>query len=159
MTTPRSRHTHYKEPAVEPERDSRSGPLFNRPHTNWNGSNLDPDSVRRHYQGLKRAGFRDNTHAKGGMFWTCFSRYMRVYSRENKCALGIRLVTYICYVMCTENNCKFFVTWRQLFLKLWFLTRCIAWKIRERALFKGLNVRGVILWLCASSILYQFYNN
>jgi hypothetical protein len=29
------------------------------------GSNMDPDSVARHYQGLKRAGFNDNSHAKG----------------------------------------------------------------------------------------------
>jgi hypothetical protein len=33
--------------------------------TNWTGKNLDPDSVKRHYQSLKRAGFRDNRHAKG----------------------------------------------------------------------------------------------
>jgi hypothetical protein len=33
--------------------------------SNWTGSNMDPDSVKRHYQGLKRAGFRDNSHAKG----------------------------------------------------------------------------------------------
>lgn len=36
--------------------------------SNWTGSNMDPDSVRRHYQTLKRAGFRDNNHAKGGFF-------------------------------------------------------------------------------------------
>jgi hypothetical protein len=33
--------------------------------SNWSGSNLDPDSVARHYRSLKRAGFRDNAHAKG----------------------------------------------------------------------------------------------
>mmetsp|Transcript_12940 Transcript_12940/g.41036 ORF Transcript_12940/g.41036 Transcript_12940/m.41036 type:complete len:110 (-) Transcript_12940:209-538(-) len=33
--------------------------------TNWDGANLDPDSVKRHYQNLNRAGFRDNAHAKG----------------------------------------------------------------------------------------------
>jgi hypothetical protein len=33
--------------------------------TNWSGSNMDPDSVRRHYAGLKRAGFKNNAHAKG----------------------------------------------------------------------------------------------
>jgi hypothetical protein len=33
--------------------------------SNWHGGNLDPDSVKRHYDGLKRAGFRDNAHAKG----------------------------------------------------------------------------------------------
>lgn len=29
------------------------------------GNNLDPDSVSRHYHGLRRMGFRDNAHAKG----------------------------------------------------------------------------------------------
>mmetsp|Transcript_5158 Transcript_5158/g.7848 ORF Transcript_5158/g.7848 Transcript_5158/m.7848 type:complete len:142 (-) Transcript_5158:130-555(-) len=33
--------------------------------SNWDGSNMDPDSVSRHYHGLKRAGFVDNSHAKG----------------------------------------------------------------------------------------------
>jgi len=36
--------------------------------TNWTGSNMDPDQVTRHYAGLKRAGFKGNTHAKGGLF-------------------------------------------------------------------------------------------
>ena len=33
--------------------------------SNWHGGNMDPDQVSRHYNGLKRAGFRDNNHAKG----------------------------------------------------------------------------------------------
>lgn len=33
--------------------------------TNWNGKNMDPDSVKRHYRGLKRSGFKNNSHAKG----------------------------------------------------------------------------------------------
>lgn len=33
--------------------------------TNWHGGNMDPDSVARHHAGLRRAGFRDNSHAKG----------------------------------------------------------------------------------------------
>mmetsp|Transcript_3975 Transcript_3975/g.5525 ORF Transcript_3975/g.5525 Transcript_3975/m.5525 type:complete len:139 (+) Transcript_3975:104-520(+) len=33
--------------------------------SNWDGSNMDPDSVSRHYASLKRAGFQDNSHAKG----------------------------------------------------------------------------------------------
>jgi len=33
--------------------------------TNWDGKNMDPDSVSRHYRGLNRAGFVDNNHAKG----------------------------------------------------------------------------------------------
>lgn len=36
--------------------------------SNWTGKNMDPDSVKRHYQSLKRAGFKNNTHAKGGAF-------------------------------------------------------------------------------------------
>lgn len=39
-----------------------------RVHTNWTGSNLDPDSIARHHASLKRAGFRNNSHAKGGFF-------------------------------------------------------------------------------------------
>ncbi len=37
-------------------------------YSNWDGKNLDPDAVRRHQHQLRRAGFRDNTHAKGGIF-------------------------------------------------------------------------------------------
>lgn len=33
--------------------------------TNWTGSNMDPDSVRRHNQSLKRAGFKNNADMKG----------------------------------------------------------------------------------------------
>lgn len=36
-----------------------------RIHSNWDGKNLDPCSVKRHNQSLKRAGFRNNLHAKG----------------------------------------------------------------------------------------------
>ena len=36
--------------------------------SSFTGSNLDPDMVARHYAGLKRAGFKDNNHAKGGLF-------------------------------------------------------------------------------------------
>jgi hypothetical protein len=34
-------------------------------HTNWDGRNLDPCSVKRHYAGLRRGGFVNNLHAKG----------------------------------------------------------------------------------------------
>eukprot|EP00624_Nannochloropsis_granulata_P002393 evm.model.NODE_22070_length_83641_cov_42.053585.23 len=37
-------------------------------YSNWDGSNMDPDNVRRHQYQLSRMGFRDNTHAKGGIF-------------------------------------------------------------------------------------------
>jgi len=36
-----------------------------RVHTNWDGKNLDPCSVKRHYYGLKKMGFKNNLHAKG----------------------------------------------------------------------------------------------
>lgn len=36
-----------------------------RVHSNWDGSNLDPCSVKRHNQSLRRAGFKNNLHAKG----------------------------------------------------------------------------------------------
>mmetsp|Transcript_1048 Transcript_1048/g.1475 ORF Transcript_1048/g.1475 Transcript_1048/m.1475 type:complete len:135 (-) Transcript_1048:1000-1404(-) len=37
----------------------------NRVHSNWDGSNLDPCSVKRHTTSLNRAGFINNLHAKG----------------------------------------------------------------------------------------------
>ena len=33
--------------------------------SNWDGKNLDPESVKRHRQQLNRAGFVNNSHAKG----------------------------------------------------------------------------------------------
>jgi hypothetical protein len=33
--------------------------------SNWTGSNMDPDSVKRHNQSLKRAGFKSNSDMKG----------------------------------------------------------------------------------------------
>jgi hypothetical protein len=33
--------------------------------TNWTGSNMDPDSVKRHQNILKRTGFKNNAEAKG----------------------------------------------------------------------------------------------
>ena len=33
--------------------------------SNWDGKNMDPDSVKRHKQQLHRAGFVNNQHAKG----------------------------------------------------------------------------------------------
>mmetsp|Transcript_2673 Transcript_2673/g.8025 ORF Transcript_2673/g.8025 Transcript_2673/m.8025 type:complete len:134 (+) Transcript_2673:146-547(+) len=34
-------------------------------YQNWDGANMDPDSVARHNHSLRRMGFRDNAHAKG----------------------------------------------------------------------------------------------
>lgn len=36
--------------------------------SNWHGKNMDPDAVKRHYDGLKRAGFKNNSHVKGPLF-------------------------------------------------------------------------------------------
>jgi hypothetical protein len=33
--------------------------------SNWTGKNIDPDSMKRHLQGLKRAGFKSHAQAKG----------------------------------------------------------------------------------------------
>ena len=33
--------------------------------SNWDGKNLDPESVKKHKQNLRRAGFANNQHAKG----------------------------------------------------------------------------------------------
>mmetsp|Transcript_20150 Transcript_20150/g.33956 ORF Transcript_20150/g.33956 Transcript_20150/m.33956 type:complete len:137 (-) Transcript_20150:161-571(-) len=38
------------------------------PTSNWTGSNMDPDSVKRHQRSLQRAGFTSNRHAKGPAF-------------------------------------------------------------------------------------------
>lgn len=52
----------------------RNGKKVEAPHgaerdkakwSNWDGGNMDPDSVSRHNRSLRRAGFRDNAHAKG----------------------------------------------------------------------------------------------
>ncbi|CAM9609276.1 unnamed protein product [Choristocarpus tenellus] len=34
-------------------------------HTNWDGKNMDPDSVSRHHQTLKRAGFSNHMQVQG----------------------------------------------------------------------------------------------
>ena len=36
-----------------------------RVHSNWDGKNLDPESVSKHFKNLRRAGFVNNLHAKG----------------------------------------------------------------------------------------------
>ena len=47
------------------ESTGKGSPHTKKAHTNWHGSNMDPDSVSRHFHGLKRAGFSGNAHAKG----------------------------------------------------------------------------------------------
>lgn len=70
MITPKSKQ-HQDEGAVNTKLTNNKTDInknSRRPVSNWTGNNMDPDSVRRHYNSLKRAGFRDNNHAKGGMF-------------------------------------------------------------------------------------------
>ena len=33
--------------------------------SNWTGSNVDPDALKRHHHGIKRAGFKSHKDAKG----------------------------------------------------------------------------------------------
>mmetsp|Transcript_5639 Transcript_5639/g.7003 ORF Transcript_5639/g.7003 Transcript_5639/m.7003 type:complete len:146 (-) Transcript_5639:227-664(-) len=46
-------------------KDSKIGTQEKARWSNWTGSNLDPDSVARHQHTLGRAGFKNNSHAKG----------------------------------------------------------------------------------------------
>mmetsp|Transcript_4964 Transcript_4964/g.7664 ORF Transcript_4964/g.7664 Transcript_4964/m.7664 type:complete len:169 (-) Transcript_4964:250-756(-) len=48
-----------------PEENGKATVRVNAAVSNWNETNMDPDSVKRHYSGLKRAGFKNNLHAKG----------------------------------------------------------------------------------------------
>eukprot|EP00587_Corethron_hystrix_P010367 CAMPEP_0113307436 /NCGR_PEP_ID=MMETSP0010_2-20120614/6281_1 /TAXON_ID=216773 ORGANISM="Corethron hystrix, Strain 308" /NCGR_SAMPLE_ID=MMETSP0010_2 /ASSEMBLY_ACC=CAM_ASM_000155 /LENGTH=135 /DNA_ID=CAMNT_0000162289 /DNA_START=44 /DNA_END=451 /DNA_ORIENTATION=+ /assembly_acc=CAM_ASM_000155 len=47
------------------EGEGGNGTVRRAPVSNWHGSNLDPESVKRHHQLLRRGGWRDNAHAKG----------------------------------------------------------------------------------------------
>lgn len=40
-------------------------PKSSKAVSNWTGKNMDPDSVKRHFNSLNRAGFKNNTDAKG----------------------------------------------------------------------------------------------
>lgn len=42
-----------------------TGSVVKKAVSNWTGSNMDPDSVKRHQSILKRAGFKNNSDAKG----------------------------------------------------------------------------------------------
>lgn len=69
MITPRTRNksrheSGYVKIVIENHESVSKSQLF-KPHSNWTGSNMDPDSVKRHYRGLQRAGFKDNAHAIG----------------------------------------------------------------------------------------------
>jgi DNA-binding transcriptional regulator YhcF (GntR family) len=45
--------------------DAGGGTSGSKAVSNWTGHNMDPDTVKRHYRGLKRAGYKNNSHAKG----------------------------------------------------------------------------------------------
>ena len=68
MITPSKIAVNHKDSGEVSTSDGNRGRSGSRVHSNWTGSNMDPDSVARHNASLKRAGFRNNSHAKGGMF-------------------------------------------------------------------------------------------
>ena len=55
----------YKKNGERLEGNSQKRDAKGRVISNWDGSNLDPDSVKQHNYQLKRMGFRNNAHAKG----------------------------------------------------------------------------------------------
>ena len=71
ITTPKSRNEKraglyvYKDGKLVDEGEATRRDANGRVVSNWDGKNLDPCSVKRHFTGLKRAGFVNNTHAKG----------------------------------------------------------------------------------------------
>ena len=67
MITPRSR-AHNKDSGRTRIVYGEDGPREAKAVSNWTGKNMDPDSVKRHYNGLKRAGFSDNRSVVGDLF-------------------------------------------------------------------------------------------
>jgi hypothetical protein len=71
MTTPKPRtenHTGkyvYKDGKLVEEGEVTRIDANGRVVSNWDGKNMDPCMVKRHNVSLKRAGFVNNTHAKG----------------------------------------------------------------------------------------------
>lgn len=64
IVTPRSPHTHVqagKTKTIFGEEEPARG----RAVSNWTGTNMDPDSVKRHQRSLSRAGFKNNADMKG----------------------------------------------------------------------------------------------
>jgi hypothetical protein len=64
MITPKKRLTQSEKDSIDNE-TKRRGTSVKKAISNWHGGNMDPDSVKRHYNGLKRAGFDNNAKAKG----------------------------------------------------------------------------------------------
>ena len=72
ITTPKRRRTGQDgttrwvyQSGGEKQEGTGSTRVSSKVHTNWDGNNLDPCSVKRHSQHLKRMGFANNLHAKG----------------------------------------------------------------------------------------------
>jgi len=65
MITPRTRSSTEKESGRTRLVFGEDGPREGKAVSNWTGSNMDPDQVKRHYSGLKRAGFTDNRSVLG----------------------------------------------------------------------------------------------
>ena len=65
MITPRSRSSNEKQTGQTRLVFGEGGPREGKAVSNWTGSNMDPDQVKRHYAGLQRAGFSDNRSVLG----------------------------------------------------------------------------------------------
>ena len=63
--TPRSRSSSEKQSGRTRLVFGEGGPREGKAVSNWTGNNMDPDQVKRHYAGLKRAGFSDNRSVLG----------------------------------------------------------------------------------------------
>ena len=65
MSTPRAPETPQNGAYTVRFGDDKSTGKRSLAVSNWTGSNMDPDSVKRHYRSLDRAGFKSNAHMKG----------------------------------------------------------------------------------------------
>ena len=73
IITPRSKQSEKQTGSVkivyevaDGSKRSRTGQTpVHKVMSNWTGSNMDPDQVSRHNRSLKRAGFKNNSDAKG----------------------------------------------------------------------------------------------
>ena len=65
MVTPKYSHNEKDVGVTRIRIGTELGDKPNRVISNWSGSNMDPDSVKRHYRQLNRAGFKSNRDVKG----------------------------------------------------------------------------------------------
>ena len=66
MVTPRERSANAGVTRIVV--DHSQGISKTQVHTNWTGSNMDPDQISRHQHTLKRAGYKGNAHVNSGGF-------------------------------------------------------------------------------------------